>query len=144
MTTPTAQPGDVLANLADQLTALSVALYQYRSYNALSAEDERVIRDEGELPLDTLANLLRGMAGAEVANAANEHSAGLKAALQKAKATLADIQRVKDAVAVVADVISLVGAVMSRQPKAVLQALKPFKDRKKKTARQPAAAAAAT
>jgi len=142
MATKIMREADILVGLADQFTAISVSLYDYRSRTALSARDERIIRDEGELPLDTLANMLRGRAVEEVAKAASEQITDIQAALSKAKATVEQIASVKEAIAVVADVISLAGALLSRQPKAILEALKPFRERRRNG--RAAAALAAT
>lgn len=126
MITAITSEADALADLADRLTALSIALYHYRSQHPLSAADELAIRDHAELSLDTLANLLRSQAVGAIGKAALDHAADLTAALTHAEQTIKKIESTKAAMAVVADVIGLVGAVLSKQPKAIVAALKPF------------------
>jgi hypothetical protein len=137
MNTTVFAEADALADLADQLTAVSIALYHFRCFNTLSAQEARTIRDDGEVPLDTLANLLRAQAIDQVVKTAQARSADLKAALKHAEGTLEKIKDVKAAIDIAAKVINLGGAVLSGQPKAVLEAIKALKPKTK----QPAEAA---
>lgn len=75
---------DQMTALADQLTRISMALFEYRIGHDLDADDEKAIREDGELRVDTLANLLRGRAIAKVVDDAKFKAADLADALDQA------------------------------------------------------------
>jgi len=131
MPTHTFPEADALADLADQFTAVSIALYHFRCFNTLTAEEARTIRDKGEVPLDTLANLLRAQAIDQVVQTARARSAELEAALKHAEGTLEKIKEFKAAIDIAAKVVNLGGAILSGQPKAVLEAIKALKPKAK-------------
>jgi hypothetical protein len=117
---------DQMTDLADRLTRISMALFEFRIRHDLDADEEKEIREDGELRLDTLANVLRGRAIAKVIDDTRVKAADLEDALDHAKATLDTIASVKNAMQVVADVVALAGALIRRDPQAIAKAAKPL------------------
>ncbi|MBB3220002.1 hypothetical protein [Pseudoduganella umbonata] len=118
---------DELADLADRFTKLSTQLFEFRVTHSLTAEDEHLLRVECEQKLDALANVLRGQAIALVVTDASLKSGALLAALASAGKTLEKLDKVRDVIGLVTNVIALGGAVLSGNAKAILKALKAFR-----------------
>ena len=115
-----------MAELADRLTRISMALFEYRVSHQLEPDEERLIREHGELQLDALANLLRGHVIENVVDEAIWQASDLVDALEDARRTITNIQSVKDAIHAITNVVSLAGALLSRDPQAIVKTLKPF------------------
>lgn len=118
---------DELAELADRFTKLSTQLFEFRVTHSLTAEEEHLLRVECEQKLDALANVLRGQAIALVVTDAGLKSGALLAALASAGKTLEKLDKVRDVIGLVTNVIALGGAVLSGNAKAILKALKGFR-----------------
>jgi hypothetical protein len=133
---------DELAELANRYTKLSTQLFEFRVTHDLTAEDEHLLRVECEQKLDALANVLRGQAIALVVTDAGLKSGALLAALASAGKTLEKLDKVRDVIGLVTNVIALGGAVLSGNAKAILKALKAFRHEDDDEAEDPEDAAA--
>lgn len=127
MTTLTKLTADELADLANRYTKISTQLFEFRVTHALSPESERLLREEGEQRLDALANILRGRAITLVVEDARLEVAQLHGAIDSARKTLDKIADAKEAVVLVAHLVSLGGAILSGNAKAILKAVKAFR-----------------
>ena len=118
---------DELAELANRYTRLSTQLFEFRVTHPLTPEEEHLLRVECEQKLDALANLLRGQAIALVVTDAGLKAGALEAALASAGKTLEKLDKVRDVISLVTNVIALGGAVVSGNARAILKALKAFR-----------------
>lgn len=127
-TTLTELTANDLADLANRYTKISTYLFEYRITHKLSAKDEQLLRVEGEQRLDALANVLRGQAIGLMVQDANLKAADLRDALDGAKKTLEKLEKVRDIIDVVTNLVGLGGAVLSGNAKAIVKALKAFRN----------------
>jgi len=118
---------DELAELANRYTRLSTQLFEFRVTHTLTAEEEHLLRVDCEQKLDALANVLRGQAIALVVTDAGLKAGALQAALASAAQTLEKLDKVRDVIGLVTNVIALGGAVLSGNAKAIVKALKAFR-----------------
>ena len=118
---------DELAELANRYTRLSTKLFEFRVTHPLTPEEEHLLRVECEQKLDALANVLRGQAIALVVTDAGLKAGALEAALASAGKTLEKLDKVRDVIGLVTNVIALGGAVLSGNARAILKALKAFR-----------------
>lgn len=116
-----------LAALADGFTSLSTKLFEFRLTHALAPDEEHLVRVECEQKLDALANVLRGQAIALVVTDTHLKADALRAALDSARDTLDKLDKVRDVIGLVTNVIALGGAILSGNAKAILNALKSFR-----------------
>jgi hypothetical protein len=116
-----------LAGLADGCTRISTKLFEFRLTHALAPDEEHLVRVECEQKLDALANLLRGQAIALVVTDAELKADALRAALDSAHRTLERLDKVRDVIGLVTNVIALGGAIVSGNAKAIVKALRAFR-----------------
>lgn len=118
---------DELAELANRYTGISTKLFEFRVTHALTPEEEHLLRVECEQKLDALANVLRGQAIALVVTDTDLKADALRAALDHARRTLDKLDKVRDVIGLVTNVIALAGAILSGNAKAIVKALKAFR-----------------
>ncbi|WP_338761562.1 hypothetical protein [Massilia sp. METH4] len=119
---------DELAELANRYTGISTKLFEYRVTHALTPEEEHLVRVECEQKLDALANVLRGQAIALVVTDASLKAEALHAALDAARKTLDKLDKVRDVIGLVTNVIALGGAILSGNARAIVKAVKAFRE----------------
>lgn len=120
---------DDLADLADRVTAMSIELFKYRvSRPTITAAEATEIREAGEVRLDSMAALLRSSAIRLAVVDADLRVEDLKRELENAKAAIRKIETIKGIINLTAQVISLGGAILARDGKAMLKAAKGVKD----------------
>ncbi|GGX86564.1 hypothetical protein GJV26_28725 [Massilia dura] len=122
---------DDLAQLADRYTRISTRLFEFRLTHALSPEEERLVRVEGEQRLDALANVLRGQAIALTVKDAGLKADALREALESAYGTLEKLSKVRDVIGLVTNLVTLGGAVLSGNGGAIVKALRAFRSKGK-------------
>ncbi|MCD2519175.1 hypothetical protein LQ564_23000 [Massilia sp. G4R7] len=124
---------DDLADMADRVTAMSIALYEYRvRHSWLTPTQASEIREDGEARLDRLASLLRCGAIRLAVRDADLSVEDLKHELEEATAAIRRIETIKGIIDLAAQVVSLGGAILSRDAKAMLTAAKGVKDAREK------------
>lgn len=119
---PTELTADQMTGFADQLSEASISLFRFRLTKRLSADEQVDLRDL-ERRLDAMADVLRGRAIVLVVSDAQLKTAALKAAMTKANATLAQVKKIKDAIAQVTAILGLAGAVLTGDVKGIVAAV---------------------
>jgi hypothetical protein len=118
---------DELAELANGYTRISTRLFEFRLTHALTPDEEHLVRVDCEQKLDALASLLRGRAIALVAQDADLKAGTLRDALESAQKTLEKLARVRDVIDLATNLVTLGGAILSGNAKAIVKAVKAFR-----------------
>lgn len=118
---------DELAELANRYTRISTQLFEFRLTHALTPDEEHLVRVDCEQRLDALASLLRGRAIALVAQDADLKAETLRDALESAQKTLEKLARVRDVIDLATNLVTLGGAILSGNAKAIVKAVKGFR-----------------